>query len=221
MSQGDVMKKMSGDTLWRRARSFLSVTLLFALAACGNNMPFKALDEQKAFKPTTIAVISGSDRDGDMQLAKFITEGLTKRTAFHVLPLEEIEKRLPDYPLLIALRSDVKKEEARPTWFQPSEKRKLDVIQAKLKVDYLFVIWNRQTTLITTQRSSTYYVYPAGNMIEYPGSKVVASTMSVADSSISPLALFRANDYYIVDALKDASEDIVDEFIATTKSKKP
>jgi hypothetical protein len=215
------MKKISSDTLWRRARSFLSVALLFALAACGStNMPFKAVDEQKAFKPTTIAVISGSDRDGDMQLAKFITKGLTERTAFHVLPQEEIEKRLPDYPLQIAVRRDVKEEESKPTWFQPSEKRKLDAIQAKLKVDYLFVIWNFSTTLITSQRSSTYYVHPIGNMIEYPGSKVVASTMSVADSSISPLALFRPNDYYIVDALKDASEDIVDDFIATTKSKK-
>ncbi len=215
------MKKMNSNTLWRRARSFLSVVLLFSLVGCGStNMPFKAVDEKRAFKPTTIAVISGSDRDGDMQLAKFVTKGLTERTTFHVLPQEEIEKRLPDYPLLIAFRNDVKKEEAKPTWFPPSEKRKLDAIQAKLKVDYLFVIWNFRTTLITSQRSSTYYVHPIGNMIEYPGSKVVASTMSVADSSISPLALFRPDDYYIVDALKDASEDIVDEFIATTKSKR-
>jgi hypothetical protein len=32
--------------------------------------------------------------------------------------------------------------------------------------------------------------------------------------------LFRDADYYILDALKSASDDIVDEFLSVTKSKK-
>ena len=49
---------------------------------------------------------------------------------------------------------------------------------------------------------------------------MVASTYSVAGSDLSPLALFRDADYYIMDAMKGAAEDIVDEFLAVTKSKK-
>ena len=58
-------------------------------------------------------------------------------------------------------------------------------------------------------------------MIEYPGTKVVASTRTYDHSSTSILALFRSADYYIVDAMEDAADNIVDEFLDVTKSKKP
>ncbi len=215
------MKKMSINTLQRTARYFISVTLLFALVACGAiNKPFNPIDGKRSFKPSSIAVISGSDRDGDVQLAGFVTKGLTERSSFRVLSQKEIEKRLPNYPAMITISADVKDDDEKAIWFKPSEKEKLNAMQAKLKVDYLFVIWNSQLTLVTSRNGSTYYVYPIGNMIEYPGSKVVASTRSVDHSSTSILALFRSADYYIVDALKDAAENIVDEFLDITKSKK-
>lgn len=220
------MKKMNVNTLDRTARSLVSAALLCTLAACGStNFPFNPLDKNKTYKPSSIAIISGGEQDANVKLAGFITKGLTERSSFRVMSQKEIEKRIPGYPPTISIISDVKEDDEKPIWFTPSEKAKLQSIQAKLKVDYLFVVWNRSVRRVTVTRyggggTVTDYVYPAGNLIEYPGAKVVASTMSVAGSDLSPLALFRDADYYIIDALKDASEDIVDEFLTVTKSKK-
>lgn len=216
------MRKITGNTLQRVAKNLLFIPILFALAACGPiNRPFNPLDSKKAIKASSIAVVSGSHRQGDMQLAALITKGLTERSTFHVLSQDDIEKRLPDYPTVIEFRDDVKADDEKPIWFKPSEKAKLNAMQAKLKVDYLFVVWNQEISVLTNRNGSTYYVYPIGNMIEYPGTKVVASTRTNDHSSTSILALFRSPDYYIVDAMKGASENIVDEFLDVTKSKKP
>lgn len=160
-----------------------------------------------------------------MKLAGYITKELTERSTFKVMSQKEIEKRLPGYPNAILINTNIKEDEEKPVWFPASEKAKLNAIQAKLKVDYLFVVWNRFVRRVTVTGgygggSTTDYVYPAGNLIEYPSGTVLASTMSVAGSDLSPMALFRDADYYILDALKDASEDIADEFLDVTKAKK-
>lgn len=214
---------MCFNTLQRAAVRSVSAALVFTLAACGGpvNKPFNPIDEHKSFRVSSIAVIAGSDHDGDVQLAKMVTKGITERSTFHVLSQQEIEKRVPNYPVMIPFRNDVKADDEKPVWFSPAERSKLNSIQARLKVDYLFVIWNSYTTLVTSQRSSTYYVHPIGNLIEYPSGKVVAATRTSDSSFISPLALFRPNDYYIVDALDSAADNIVDEFVDVTNSKKP
>jgi hypothetical protein len=211
------------DTLQLTALKLVSVALVFILAACGGpvNKPFNPVDKHTPFKVSSIAVISGSDHDGDMQLARMLTKGITERSSFRVLSQEEIEKRVPNYPWMISLRNDIKADDEKPVWFSPDQTAKLNSIQAQLKVDYLFVIWNSHTTLVTTHGSSTYYVHPIGNLIEYSSGKVVAATRTSDSSFVSPLALFRPNDYYIVDALKSAAKNIVDEFVDVTKSKKP
>lgn len=218
------MRKMNISKLWCMRRSIISAALLFTLTACGAiNKPFNPIDSKRTIKPSSIAVISGSYRDADIKMAEFITQGLTERSAYRVLSQDEIGRRIPAYPFIIAAkeRDDEKDPDEKAIWFQPSEKEKLNAMQAKLKVDYLFVIWNSQMLQVSSRNGTTYYVYPVGNMIEYPGAKVVASTRSIDGSSTSILALFRSADYYIVDALKGASENIVDEFLDVTKSKKP
>jgi len=212
---------MSINTLQRIAKIVISMSILLAMTACAINKPFNPIDGKRAFKHTSIAVISGSHRDQDVKLAEVITKELAKRSTFRVLSQEEIEKHIPNYPSVISIRANVKDDDEKATWFQPSEKQSLDAMQAKLRVDYLYVIWNSQMTLVTSRNGSTYYVYPVGNMIEYPGARVVASTRSVNGSSTSILALFRPADYYIVDALNGAAENIVDEFLDVTKSEKP
>jgi hypothetical protein len=211
------------DTLQLTALRLVSAVLVFFLGACGGpvNKPFNPVDEHKSFKVSSIAVISGSDHDGDVQLARMLTKGIAERSSFRVLPQEEIEKRVPNYPWMISLRNDIKPDDEKPVWFSADQRAKLNSIQAKLKVDYLFVIWNSHTTLVTTQGSSTYYVHPIGNLIEYPSGTVVAATRTSDSSFISPLALFRPNDYYIVDALRSAAKNIVGEFVHVTKSRKP
>lgn len=220
------MSKPEKNTLFRFAKLIISAVFLSSLIACkATNFPFNPIDAKKTYKPTTIAVISGDDHDSHMKLAGFITDELAKRSSFNVMSQKEIAKRISNYPQSIVINTEVKENEEKPIWFPASEKAKLNAIQAKLKVDYLFVVWNRFVRRVTVTGgygggSTTDYVYPAGNLIEYPGGKVLASTMSVAGSSLSPLALFRDADYYIIDALKIASDDIASEFISVTQSKK-
>lgn len=207
----------------RLAKGALVAAMLAGLTACGVNKPFNALDNNTTFRQTSIAVIAGGTSDGDVKLAEEVTNGLTKRSGYHVLSQDEIARRIPDYPVPIECREleKVGENDDKVIWFLPSEKKKLNAMQARLKVDYLYVIWNSQIMLVSSsQGGSTYYVYPVGNMIEYPGAKVVASTRSSNGSSTSILALFHSKDYYIVDALEGAASDIVDDFLDVTKSKK-
>ena len=213
-------------SLQRMVKNLAALAILYSLVACSSsNFPFNPMDKNKQYKPSTIAIISGAEKDDSVKLAGYITDGLTKYSTFKVMTQKDIEKRMPDYPPTIAINTEVKENEEKPVWFPSSQLAKLNAIQAKLKVDYIFVAWNRAVRRVTVTGgqgggSTTDYVYPAGNLIEYPSGKVVASTMSVAGSDLSPLALFRDADYYILDALKDAAGVIVDEFVSITKSKK-
>lgn len=220
------MKRMNVHALQGTAKYLVSLLILFVLTACSSfNFPFNPLEKNKSYKPSSIAVISGDEHDASRKLAEFITQGLTERSTFRVMPQKEIEKKIPGYPPDIKFRSDLDKDDEKPIWVKSSDMDKLHAIQAKLKVDYLFIIWNREVGRSSVRNyngggSTTDYVYPAGNLIEYPGAKVVASTISVAGSEQSILSVFHDADYYIIDALKEASKDIVKEFLAVTKSKK-
>lgn len=210
---------MSINALRRTVKIFISVSLLFALAACGSDEPFKTFDENKKFKPSSIAVISGDDDDLDIKLAEMVTNGLAKKSTFTVMPQSEIAKRIHDYPPTIRLAFKLADKE-KPVWFGTSEFEKLNAIQAKLKVDYIFVVWNRSFSRMEGPYSKHDYVYPAGNLIEYPGANVVASSHLITSSRVGLLEWFRDADYYLVDALEDGADDIVDEFLDVTKSKK-
>ena len=210
--------------LKRRFAPVLVIVLATGLAACGGGVykPFNPIDEKRPIKPASIAVISGSHQDGDVKLAEFVTKQLAERTTFRVLSQEEIGKRVPGYPSTIGLkkRESINDDDEKVVWFVQSEKAKLDALQARLKVDYLFVVWIPRMTVVSSNNGTTYYVYPAGNMLEYPGGRVVASTRMGMGSSTSILALFRSKDYYILDAIQMSAEAIVDDIIKVTKSKK-
>jgi len=210
--------------LKRRFATVLVIVLTAGLAACGGGVykPFNPIDEKRPIKPASIAVISGSHQDGDVKLAEFVTKQLAERTTFRVLSQEEIGKRVPGYPSTIGLkkRESINDDDEKVVWFVQSEKAKLDALQARLKVDYLFVVWIPRMTVVSSNNGTTYYVYPAGNMLEYPGGRVVGSTRMGMGSSTSILALFRSKDYYILDAIQMSAEAIVDDIIKVTKSKK-
>jgi len=210
--------------LRRRFAPVLVIVLTAGLAACGGGVykPFNPIDEKRPIKPASIAVISGSHQDGDVKIAEFVTKQLAERTTFRVLSQAEIGKRVPGYPSTIGLkkRESINDDDEKVVWFVQSEKAKLDALQARLKVDYLFVLWIPRMTVVSSNNGTTYYVYPAGNMLEYPGGRVVGSTRMGMGSSTSILALFRSKDYYILDAIQMSAEAIVDDIIKVTKSKK-
>ena len=157
---------MSIGTLSSTARCLVSISLLFALTACGSfNFPFNPIDKNKTYKPSSIAVISGTEDDASRKLAEFITKGLTERSTFRVISQKDIEKKISDYPPDIKFRTDLNSDDEKPIWVKSSDMGKLNAMQAKLKVDYLFVVWNREVGRVTVTGynrggSTTDYVYP-------------------------------------------------------------
>jgi hypothetical protein len=135
------MKKNVGMTLLRTVKILLTFAMLSSLVACKTtNWPFNPIDKNKNFKSTTIAVISGDEHDADVKLAGYITERLIKKSTFRVMSQKEIASRVPGYPVSIVINTEVKEADEKPTWFPPSQNAKLNTIQAKLKVDYIFVV---------------------------------------------------------------------------------
>ncbi|MER3423463.1 MAG: hypothetical protein C4293_09760 [Nitrospiraceae bacterium] len=122
-------------------RALAVSALITILGGCGGpNNPFVLMDEKHLLKPASIVVISGSNRGEDTKLAEALTKELKERTTFRVLSQEDIMRAIPNYPMTIK-RRNVGKDEIKPVWFEASEKNKLDSIQSRLRVDYLFIVW--------------------------------------------------------------------------------
>jgi hypothetical protein len=101
----------------------------------------------------------------------------------------------------------------------------METIHAKLKTNYVFVIWSKRMTKSTYCSNqggctNTYSANVYGNMLEYPSGKIVSHTAFNKSNSDSVLALFRAKGYYVDELLKNSAEDIVDEFIKVTNTGK-
>ena len=98
-------------------------------------------------------------------------------------------------------------------------------IQAKLKTNYVFVIWSKGLTKSTACSNqggctNTYSTNVYGNMLEYPAGTIVSHTAFRRRNSDSVMALFRPKGYYVDELLKESAEDIVDEFIKVTNTGK-
>lgn len=209
----------------RTLRLFAVVALAASLVACGSYpyKPFNLMDEKQPPRVTSVAVIAGSPSDGPVQLAELVTKGLKEKTKLRVLSQEEIGQRAANYPFPIRLKPEDEltknNKNEKMVWFDPAEQAKLNALQARLKTDGLLVLWVPWIKVYSNNQGvSTFYVWPSGNMLTYPGGKVVASTKMSRAESNSILALFRSRDYYIVKALEKSAKDIVDEFIAANPS---
>jgi hypothetical protein len=197
---------------------------MIGLLGCGGvHKPFALMDEGYRVKPTSVAVIAGSSADVDTRLAKFLTEELAKRTTLRVISQEEVEKKVPNYPQNFKMGKVP--DEKKPVWYAQSEKGKLDSIQARLKADYLFLVWGSNLTAQTVStynggRTTTYYISILGNLLEYPKGKPAAFTQFGNSRSQSFLALFKDKGYDVDKLLQDSAEEVTDEFITVTKAGK-
>lgn len=165
----------------KRIILFLMFTVLLVnLPGCSGQAAFKLLDEKHLLRKGTLAVISGSHRDGDVFLASRVTELLAGSDRFRVMTQQDISQRLSEYPSVIDLQnsSRISDSDENASWFSPSGKLSLDAMQAKLGVDYILVLWIAKIThkgpgLLSN--SDPIDVYPVGNLLEYPGGRVVGS----------------------------------------------
>ena len=205
----------------RRAYTVIGLALL--LGGCGGGGTIFALkDPGYAVKPTSVTVITGGAEESDMKLAEYLTQELKDRTRLQVVGQEEVSKAVPSYPIAV---KTVEEKNGEVEWVDPSEKSRLQKIKAKLKTNYVFVVWSKrlkQTSYCSSRGgcSNTYSADVYGNMLEFPSGQIVSHTAFNRRNSDSVLALFRSKGYYVDELLKKSAEDIVDEFIKVTNTGK-
>jgi len=205
----------------RYMQALIAVALL--LGGCGGGGTIFALkDPGYAVKPTSVTVITGGSEESDLKLAEYLTQELRERTQLKVIDQEEVSKAIPSYPIAV---KTVEERNGEVEWVDPAEKPRLQKIQAKLKTNYVFVVWSKrlkQTSYCSNRGgcSNTYSADVYGNMLEYPSGQIVSHTAFNRRNSDSVLALFRSKGYYVDELLKKSAEDIVDEFIKITNTGK-
>jgi hypothetical protein len=197
----------------------IGLALLFSGCSGGGTI-FALKDPGYAVKPTSVTVITGGSEESDLKLAEYLTQELRDRTQLKVVSQDEVSKAVPSYPIAV---KTVEEKNGEVEWVDPSEKPRLQKIQAKLKTNYVFVVWSKrlkQTSYCSSRGgcSNTYSADVYGNMLEYPSGQIVSHTAFNRRNSDSVLALFRSKGYYVDELLKKSAEDIVDEFIKVTNT---
>lgn len=203
-------------TIRRLVPAFFAIFLAVGLSACSIYVkkPFNPIDEQP-LRVSSVAVIAGDSADGPKKLAELVTKGLQEKTRLRVLTQEEIGKLVANYPFPIKLKGGLRRhsQEEKMIWFDPAEQANLNVLQARVKVDGLLVLWVPWMEVLSIKGNKDYRIWTAGNMIEYPGGRVAASTRVYRNVGDSFMKAFRPKDYYIVKALEESADDIVGEFL--------
>jgi hypothetical protein len=191
------------------------------LGGCGGGGTIFALkDSNHTIKPTSVTVITGGSEEADLKLAEYLTKELAERTTLQVVSQNEVSKAVPSYPIDI---KTVEEKDGAVAWVDPAEKPKIEKISAKLKTNYVFVVWSKRLMKTSYCKagggcSNTYSADVYGNMLEYPGGKIVSHTAFHNLNSDSVLSLFRSKGYYVDELLKDSAENIVSEFIKVTNT---
>lgn len=190
------------------------------LGGCSGGTMFALKDPGYSIKPTSVSVITGGSEETDLKLAEYLTKELKERTSLQVVDQDVVSKTVPSYPIVV---KTVEERDGKAAWVDPSEKPKIEKIQAKLKTNYVFVIWSKGLTKTTTCSNrggctNTYSTNVYGNMLEYPGGKIVSHTAFKEHNSDSVLALFRSKGYYVDKMLQNSAEAIVDEFVKVTNT---
>jgi hypothetical protein len=203
--------------------TYAVIGLALLLGGCGGGGTIFALkDPAYAVKPTSVTVITGGAEESDLKLAEYLTKELKDRTKLQVVDQEEVSRAIPSYPIAV---KTVEEKNGEVEWVDQSEKARLQKIQAKLKTNYVFVVWSKrlkQTSYCSNRGgcSNTYSADVYGNMLEYPSGQIVSHTAFNRRNSDSVLALFRSKGHYVDELLKKSAEDIVDEFIKVTNTGK-
>jgi len=192
------------------------------LGGCGGGTLFALKDPEYSIKPTSVSVITGGSEEADLKLAEYLTKELKERTTLEVVDQDVVSKAIPSYPITV---KTVEENEGKAAWVDPSEKPRIQKIQAKLKTNYVFVIWSKglQRTTYCSNRggcSNTYSADIYGNMLEFPGGRIVSHTAFNERNGDSILSIFRSKGYYVDKMLENAAEGIVDEFVKITNTGK-
>lgn len=193
------------------------------LSACGVHKPFELMNENYQLRSGSIAVVTGSDDEATAMLAGSLTQQLKQKGTLRVMSQEEVARRVPKYPSSVK-RAQELKDLDHPVWYAPSEKGKIESMQAQLKTDYLFVVWGGDLYRTVTQSSRggssvSYSVGIVANLIE-PKNKVVGYSNFAHSKSQSCCLFGKSEGDDINEMLKEAAEEMSDNFLKTAKARK-
>ena len=188
----------------------LALAALGSLAGCAiHQKSFELFDDKTVIKSGTIAVISADGSEATMRLAEALTKEFRERSTFKVWSQAKIGLRLAKYP--VTIKEGQPEDPGKPVWFSKGEKAKVDAMQKRLKVHYLFVVW---TGFSRTGTSGSYQVSVNGNVVEYPKARVIGYSL-ISGSSRST----KGDD--VNRMLKDSAAMMADKFISAAKAEKP
>lgn len=202
----------------------LSVALYasFLLSGCASWSHFKLSDEKRIPVPGTIAVISGSDSEFDVKTAEFITEELNEKTEFKAMSQKRIGQIIPQYPAqLVDFRCSGTDCFTKP-YVSDNALAILSALQSRLKTNYILLVWNENTSLLTGQygggkvRTTVF-----SRLIEYPGKEIVGYSFFSESRTVWPYTFISklVEDAYRK-LLKDNSEKIVKALSGSLRSQK-
>ena len=199
----DALKKMN-----QAGRIILVMAMLGSLSGCAIHKPFELFDDKAVIKSGTIAVISADSSEATMRLAQALTRELSERSTFKVWSQAKIDLRLAKYP--VTIKEAHPENPDKPVWLNKGEKAKVDAMQSKLKVRYLFVVW---AGFSRTGTSASYNVSVNGNVVEYPKSRVIGYSLLSGTSRSS-------KGVDVNQMLKDSAARMADKLISAAKAEK-
>jgi hypothetical protein len=130
---------------------------------------FSLVDTGYRPKGKSIAVISGLDSDANVVVAERMTAAFKKHTRFQVVPHKQAASAIPNYPQKIKgpyLFAYFEIDED----YGNTDRKKIQQIQQKLEVDYLYVIW---APTATVTQGTIEQLHCIAQLFEGPSSKEV------------------------------------------------
>jgi len=170
--------------------SMLCFLLVILLAGCVGYSPksdFELVEGEKKINKGTIAVIAGSGSEVDIKLAHEITRQLTENTNLTVFSQEELNKRMPQYPMFFmkSQESETDQWSIRPSYLSEENKKSLKKIQEKLGAEYILLAWAEGISYWENGVSeSCIFSFISGKkcklsvpcrVVKYPENRVIAS----------------------------------------------
>ncbi len=207
---------------------FVMLVTAFFVQGCATNKPFALVDEQYQFKPGTIAIISGDNNEADSRFVDVLISELREKSTLKVLDMEEIAKRVKNYPLVKPAVFGMAKEKSdkREKKFEV-DRVKVDAIQGQLHTDYVFVLWHDQMTKWSSNQTDCltwsnvgYIIHIQGDLLEYPKKKMVGYADFREEKGGSCCLLFKSEGEDIDDLIKTAAKRTASDLIHLSKTEK-
>jgi hypothetical protein len=122
------------------------------------------IDDIKA-NESSIAVLSGLNSELNLSMAILITENLKKNSTLKVMPQSDISRALSCYPTRIHGPWNFAYDEIDEN-YSMTDLEKVQQIQKKLGVDYMYIIWMPSTS---STNEGVEYVEGIAQIFKFPG----------------------------------------------------